>query len=130
MRACVHSKDSAVNTLRKSFLETASLGGFLTLDEMTASLDSPEVQEQLKALHMEKEEAVGLFHLLDFDAMGQVSVDEFVFALVKLKSKTSKAVDMATVMYENKRILLRMATFMKFVEENFKVVRSMLGAEY
>merc|ERR1712232_1335168 len=62
-----------------------------------------ELVAQLHALGVHTDEANGLFELLDDDDSGEVDVDEFVSGILRLKG-AAKAVDMATLLYENKKI--------------------------
>merc|ERR1711924_547793 len=60
-----------------------------------------------KSLGMESAEAEGLFQLLDMDCSGSISVDEFIHGLTRLKNG-AKNVDFCTLMYENKRLALKL----------------------
>uniref|UniRef100_A0A7S1MSK3 EF-hand domain-containing protein n=1 Tax=Alexandrium catenella TaxID=2925 RepID=A0A7S1MSK3_ALECA len=80
----------------------------------------------MKGIRIEAWEARGLFQLLDTDALGQVSIEDFLHGLVRLKCK-DQGVDLTTVMYENKRILTRLLAFMRFAEDHFRDMESFLG---
>uniref|UniRef100_A0A7S1MQ97 EF-hand domain-containing protein n=1 Tax=Alexandrium catenella TaxID=2925 RepID=A0A7S1MQ97_ALECA len=80
----------------------------------------------MKGIRIEAWEARGLFQLLDTDALGQVSIEDFLHGLVRLKSK-DQGVDLTTVMYENKRILTRLLAFMRFAEDHFRDMETYLG---
>jgi len=54
-----------------------------------------------------------------------VSINEFVNTLLRLKGQ-AKALDLATLIYENKRIMGQMARFMKYVHDQFDCVKELL----
>merc|ERR1719323_2991548 len=69
----------------------------------------------LKIIGLGVYEARGLFQLLDIDDKDFVEIEEFVCGMMRLKGT---GVDIATLMYENKRILTRLTAFMRFVEDH------------
>jgi len=70
---------------------------------MNANLQDPQLVTYFHAIGLDTTEAMGLFQLLDEDGSGTVSIDEFVTGFLRLKG-TAKAVDMVTLMYENRKI--------------------------
>jgi len=122
------NEDSTVNRLRR-YLSQVDSSRWLSEADLMGKLEDPQFATHLNGLGVDTEEAVGIFHLLDSDSMGLVDVDEFVYALMRLKSRVAKSVDLATMLYQNKRILLRQVEFMKFVGDKFKELRRALEAE-
>jgi len=76
--------------------------GFISEEEMDALLQDNELIALLNAIGIDSTEARGLFQLLDDDASGTVSIDEFVTGFLRLKG-SAKAVDIVSLMYENRK---------------------------
>jgi len=84
------------------------------------------MEHLLKRVRMDKHGVLGLHKLLDTEETGLVSVDEIVYNLVRMKTKPAKVTEMMTTLYENKRLLMRLAKFGKFAQDNFKCMDYML----
>merc|ERR1711972_972244 len=69
-------------------------------------ISEPSYQSYLSSLDIEHSEARGLFTLLDTDGSGDVTVEEFVAGCLRLKGAAT-AVDMVTLLYENKKQTIR-----------------------
>merc|ERR1711988_345569 len=59
----------------------------------------------LSSLNIEIREAKSIFNLLDLDKSGEVTIEEFIFGLMRLKGN-AKAIDTHTLLYENKRMVM------------------------
>merc|ERR1712217_328483 len=70
----------------------------------------------LRILGLSASEAQGLFTLIDIEETHQVSIDELVLGMMRMKSG-SKGLDLATLMYENKKIMVKLTAFMNFMED-------------
>jgi len=117
------------SALRKVFHDAdTDGGGQLELEEFEVHLRNTEVVAYLKFLEIDIYEARGLFQLLDVDETGAVDIDEFVVGMMRLKG-AAKGVDVATLMYENKKIFIRLVAFMKFVEDNFHALGQSLDVD-
>lgn len=79
--------------------------GHLDLHEMHNMLHDDNVTYYLSLLGLKKHEVKGLFVLMD-DGDGSFTFPEFVAGLMRLKA-SSKGVDLATLLYENKKLLKR-----------------------
>jgi len=84
--------------------------------------------QHLKALDLDLTKARGLFTLLDLTGDGTVAVDEFVSTLMRLQG-AAKAVDLQTIIYENKRQMAHMVQFMKSVQWQLQMHSAQLGIE-
>jgi len=83
------------------------------------------VKTYLGALGLDTCEVEGLFKLLDVDGSGFVDLDEFVMGLLRLKGM-AKTVDVATLMFEHKKLSKQMGHLEVVVEENCsKVVHAL-----
>lgn len=114
--------NSSAKQLKKVFND-ANVSGDSTLNEQALELhlQNNEVIAYLKFLEIDVQEARGLFQLLDVDESGCVNIDEFVFGMMRLKG-AAKGVDVATLMYETKKIYVRLVALAKFMEDSFQLL--------
>jgi len=100
----VEERQSFINAIAAVFASSDTDGtGQLSEADMNVILENPNVVAYFNALGVDTTEAMGLFQLLDDDSSGTVSIDEFVTGFLRLKG-SAKAVDMVTVMYENRKM--------------------------
>merc|ERR1711957_943244 len=78
-------------------------------------LNEEEVILYLAALNVHASEAAGLFCLLDSDCSGRVEIGELVSGLLRLKGG-AKAVDMVTLLHENKKLSSKMNELLVLVK--------------
>mmetsp|Transcript_118861 Transcript_118861/g.222189 ORF Transcript_118861/g.222189 Transcript_118861/m.222189 type:complete len:91 (-) Transcript_118861:130-402(-) len=64
---------------------------------------------------------MGLFKLLDIDGSGAVGIEEFVIGCMRLKG-SAKSIDLATLMYENKRMVEQASGFHDFCSQQFNAI--------
>lgn len=104
VQSMLHDRCSHVQQLRQ-FFESVDVdeSGNITFDELKTSLKDPEVRVYLEALGLEMTEAQGMFKLLDQDNSGSVNIEEFIYTCMHLLG-SAKAVDLATLMAENKKM--------------------------
>jgi len=120
----LHHQKSELAILRQIFNECDDDGsGFLTLQEFDTHMRSSHVQGQFAALGISVEEAWGCFRLLDTDDSGTISVDEFITGCMRMKGNAS-AVDVATLLYENKRMTRIITHYNKQTEASFKRIHA------
>jgi len=55
-----------------------------------------------------------------------VSYSEFIVGCLRMEG-AAKTVDVATLMYENKRMMMKWVTFMESVENNFNLILGILA---
>merc|ERR1712007_247797 len=79
--------------------------GMLSLQELEAHLYDYDLQEYFCALGMEPSDAKDLFSLIDVRCEGEVSIDEFMNGCYRVLG-VPKNLDICTVMYQSKRIML------------------------
>merc|ERR1712136_663724 len=120
---------SMAKTLRKVF-QAADVSGcnLLNVEALETHFRNREVVAYLRFLELDVLEARGLFQLLDVEGKHVVDIDEFVVGMMRLKG-AAKGVDVATIMYENKKIFVRLVAFMKYVEDNFLLMRRAMNIE-
>ncbi|CAK9095857.1 Voltage-dependent L-type calcium channel subunit alpha-1F (Voltage-gated calcium channel subunit alpha Cav1.4) [Durusdinium trenchii] len=100
-------REKEIRKQLRHLFRTADLNhdGTLTWDEFERFLDNEEQSRYfLNVLCMDAREAKGLFLLLDTREVGQVSFEELLDGVLRLKG-TAQAIDLATLMYCNKRMI-------------------------
>lgn len=118
----IHSQNSELAKLKEAFLEADNDGSqTITVEEFQSHLKDPHVRAHLASIGLEIHEAMGLFKLLDIDGSGCVGVEEFVIGCMRLKG-SAKSIDLATLMYENKRMVEQASGFHDFCSEKFRAI--------
>jgi len=99
----VKSESSAVYKLQRLFTEADADGdGKLSLDDFHAYLEDTRVAAYLRHMGLNISQVWGFFRLLDIDGSGYLDHEEFVLGCLRLRG-SAKSVDIATLMYEQKR---------------------------
>lgn len=96
--------------------------GTLSAEELDSHLASEEFRAMIAGFEVSPPEARGVFNLLDLSGEGEVSIEEFVLALVRFRG-TASHVDIATLLYECKRSAKRWEAYMQFIEQQFKTLQ-------
>lgn len=92
--------------------------GTLSVTELEAFLSSPERCAMLSLLQMDVSEARGLFELMDVHETGKVELEAYVDAVLRLRG-TAKGCDTALLLFEHKRLMIRLASFMSYTSDSF-----------
>jgi len=95
-------KDANMVSRLQSFLSSRTEAGCISWEEFSSCLSDPQIQLYFRSVDLDVSEAKGLFRLLDADDSGSVEAEEFVMGCLRLRG-LAKAVDLATLMYENRR---------------------------
>merc|ERR1719217_509591 len=94
--------------IREIFEATDTDGsGKVSQAELDELLGDSDVVARFSALGVTVAEATGLIQLLDQDGSGEVEVEEFISGCLRITGG-AKAVDMVTLLYENKKLAARM----------------------
>jgi Ca2+-binding EF-hand superfamily protein len=113
------NQDSELLALRAIFEEADEDGSrHISLKEFETHLRNPRVCAHFASIGIEIRQAVGLFKLLDQDASGEVGIEEFVMGCMRLKGG-AKGIDLATLMYENKRLVANIKGLEEFCRTQF-----------
>lgn len=108
-----------VQQLEEVFGEMDTAGsGYIVLEDFQRLMDDPRVLAYFRTMGLDISKAFHLFRLLDLDNSKSVSTSEFIMGCLRMQGG-AKNVDVATLMYENKRMMMKWVIFMDFVEENF-----------
>lgn len=127
----IHSQLEGTNSaysLLKKRLEAADENGSGTLavQELESLLQDESVRAHLQRMGLEVHEAWGLCRLLDCGISERVSISEFMLGCIRLKS-SSRSVDVATMMYENKRMLRMFRCILENKLDKMHQLRSEMG---
>merc|ERR1712232_557083 len=71
------------------------------MGEFQLAFSKPYMQEYLKAIDVNPDEAETLFKVLDLDGSGHIDYDEFVHGCLRLKGN-AKAIDFFTLQHDQK----------------------------
>lgn len=114
--------------LEKVFQEIDVDGsGILEFGEFEQLMQDNRVKAWFRTMGLQVDTAVQLFQLLDLDNSQTISASEFVMGCMRLQGG-AKNVDVATLMYENKRMMMKWTAFMDFVEEKFEELQAFIGS--
>lgn len=113
-----HDKDvDLVNTLREVFLNTDEDGtGTISLGEFEEHIADSQMDAVFKAVDLDQSEARGLFELIDVENKGEISREDFIMGCLRLKGP-AKALDLATLMFDTKRMANMLEEHMEIIEE-------------
>jgi len=119
-----------VNNMRELFksIDFADAGQ-ITWDQFKCQLAKPGMELYFKAIDLDVSEARGLFKLLDLDNSGSITVDEFVMGCLRLRGP-AKAIDLATLMYDNRRILQRWRNHAASMQRTLNSIAVALGVQH
>eukprot|EP00415_Alexandrium_ostenfeldii_P004868 UN4868 len=89
-------------------------------------MSTPYFQAQLSLMELDSYKADGVFRILNINGTDEVGVEELIYGLIRLKGN-AKAVDVVTMLSESRRIIKRLAAFMRYTEDSFHDLRDDLG---
>lgn len=100
-------KEKYVKEMHDFFMEMdQDSSGTVTLDEVKEYFEDLRVQSYFQALGIDPQDTERLFHLIDDDGSGEISVDEFLDGCLRLKG-SARSIDVHALMYECKRLQTR-----------------------
>merc|ERR1712008_522639 len=121
-------KDSYMAQMNEVLRETdCDQSGTISWEEFEAHLNDHHVIAYFAALELDVAEARGLFELLDTEESNEVPIDEFVVGCFRLKGG-AKGIDLAALMYENKKMMKAIRGFMHMSEDRLGAVDQTLAS--
>merc|ERR1712032_966874 len=99
--------------------------GTITWDEFSKIVNDDQMKEYFMAVDIDVTEAEGLFHLLDINDSGHVGIEEFIMGCMRLKG-TAKSIDLANMLYQQKRERLRFDAFSEDTKSGLKDIKHQL----
>merc|ERR1740130_2653197 len=110
-----------INNMREVFCEAnGGITGIMTWEMFESQIDRPNMQEYFKAIDVDPSEAKGLFRLLDLDGSGSIDAEEFLSGCLRLRGP-AKALDLALLMHEVRRLVTKMQEQKHFLERQISV---------
>merc|ERR1711971_1216564 len=91
------------------------LSGQVSFNEFEAIMGTPRMKVYLAAIDLHTDEATELFHLLDSDGSGEISVPEFIQGCLSLRGP-AKAIDFAIFATRNEVITARLDMQIRSIE--------------
>jgi len=118
----LHSEKSAIATLRRIFDEADDdASGYISKDEFDKHMKAAETKAQFASLNISVAEARRFFYLLDTDNSESICINEFIHGCMRMKGSAS-GVDIATLLYENKRMARIITSYAKETQGNFEKI--------
>lgn len=104
-----------VQTAQELFARADPNGtGVITWAEFQRQLQCPELQGYFQGLGVDPKSAKGLFRILDLDNSGEIDSQELLTGTLRLRG-AAKAIDLAALIYENRRMARRLQVFQRSV---------------
>jgi len=118
---------STISTIKAMFYEAdVDNSGVLSQSELETLLENPKYIWAMRLVGVDVSEARGLFQLLDINETKAVSIDEFVTGMMRLKGG-AKGVDLATLIYENKRMYAHLHDSLLAVQQGMSQLEQNVG---
>jgi len=118
-------QNKTAREILSAFSDAVDPTGYLELESFERHVSDDRVRAYFNHLGLDVSEAWGLFRLLDTYDQGRVDMNEFVMGCMRLKG-AAKSVDVATLLYENKRIARVWTEFMQYCEFQFSSIERIL----
>eukprot|EP00450_Noctiluca_scintillans_P035036 CAMPEP_0194540096 /NCGR_PEP_ID=MMETSP0253-20130528/80249_1 /TAXON_ID=2966 /ORGANISM="Noctiluca scintillans" /LENGTH=653 /DNA_ID=CAMNT_0039386439 /DNA_START=9 /DNA_END=1966 /DNA_ORIENTATION=+ len=119
-------RQSDMETLKEIFAKVdVENTGRITLDQFVAYMEIPEVKALFSVMGLDISDAVAFFESLDVDGSQELVVEEFVMGCMELSGNV-KALDMASEVRETKKMLDKIVTVSKRLEQRMSALESKL----
>lgn len=96
--------------------------GSITLQELQLQVKHPWVKAYFAGLDIDPREASIIFTLLDTDNSGELSIEEFVAGILKMKG-SAKGVDVLAIMFDHQRLALCFNTLCSYLEDELREIK-------
>jgi len=100
--------------------------GNITWDEFQSSLENEQMIMYFQAIDLDISEAREIFKLIDIDDSGSIDPEEFLNGCFRLRG-SAKAIDLAVLMHETKRMNKRWYVHARFLETSLSVLLQQAG---
>lgn len=95
--------------------------GRITRYALEKFLSVPERRAMMRLVAVDASEALGLFDMLDVNHGEGVDLSDYIHSLMRLKG-ASKGCDTAMLLFETRRMMMRLASFMCYTTDSFQVL--------
>merc|ERR1719222_707680 len=97
----------------------------ISREEFMSQLEDPDMCQWFTSLDIDPSEARALFLLLDTDESGAIDSEEFMQGCLRLRGP-AKAIDLATLMYFNKRLINWFRERFQNFDESLEIIEEAL----
>jgi len=126
VRETMAQRSSPLQNLRRMLImDKFTKDGFIGRRRLNRLLREDDTAAMLEPLKMDAEQLEGLAKILDSDDVGTVCIEELVLSIMQLKGSANPV---ATMMYDSKRITVRMNQLSRFVDDCFTHLQAMVGS--
>merc|ERR1719197_1970528 len=98
------------------------------MSDFTQIRELPDLGKFFESLGLGNEEANALFALIDTDGDNVVDCEEFINGCLRLRG-TAKAIDLVTLMQDNRRLSQAITVHVNKVESELKTIRTNLDCD-
>lgn len=99
--------------------------GTLDWEEFEAAVQTEEMQEFMRSINLEPDEAITLFKLVDVEERGQVMMEEFVIQCSRLRGQ-ARSIDLMTVLFEMRHFVRSFLQHSQGIDKRLTSCESML----
>eukprot|EP00930_Biecheleria_cincta_P065584 TRINITY_DN5141_c0_g1_i1.p1 TRINITY_DN5141_c0_g1~~TRINITY_DN5141_c0_g1_i1.p1 ORF type:complete len:582 (+),score=124.71 TRINITY_DN5141_c0_g1_i1:175-1920(+) len=121
-----HFRDDEHRTseeIRRIFQQADKNGSnSITLEELQTQVKHPWVKAYFAGLDIDPREASIIFTLLDTDSNGELTIDEFVAGILKMKG-SAKGVDVLAIMFDHQRLALSFNVLCSYLEDELREIK-------
>ncbi|CAJ1342823.1 unnamed protein product [Effrenium voratum] len=101
--------------------------GLITYAQFEEGVDTVEVQEYFQTIGLDVLDAWSLFKLLDLDAGGSISIEEFFTGCLRLRGN-AKAMDIAKVIHDQTWLVKNQGAFQQYMDKEMQSLNQQLRA--
>eukprot|EP00930_Biecheleria_cincta_P075527 TRINITY_DN62698_c0_g1_i1.p1 TRINITY_DN62698_c0_g1~~TRINITY_DN62698_c0_g1_i1.p1 ORF type:complete len:566 (+),score=85.67 TRINITY_DN62698_c0_g1_i1:83-1780(+) len=128
MHSIILNKASHVEKIKSLFQEIdCEERGYITFKEFDENVHKPAVQTWFESLELDVNDAWNFFKLLDSDGGASIEVEEFLMGCLRLRGG-ARALDMAQLMHEQRKLAVKQSDFRNFVEDSLRSIASTVAA--
>lgn len=128
MHSIILNKAAHIEKIKSLFHEIDSgERGYITFQKFDENVNNPAVQTWFEALELDVNDAWEFFKLLDSDGGASIEIEEFLMGCLRLRGG-AKALDMAHLIHEQRKMANKQGEFMSYVEDSLGSIRASVKA--
>lgn len=120
VREMLSSEKFLMLEVRNLFFQSGGTG-HVTLENLKEQLNDERLRNFFKVLDLDVNEAEGLFKLMDINSNNSINAEEFVTGCMRLRGG-AKRLDLASLLFENKRLSQSISSSMWAFEQSLRQV--------
>eukprot|EP00434_Breviolum_minutum_P019826 symbB.v1.2.017495.t1/scaffold1358.1/size123611/1 len=127
VQSILANKQMHVNKIRNLFTRfDQQETGVITFAMLEEKLDAPEVREYFETLGLDVWDAWTFFKLLDLDAGGAISIEEFLMGCLRLRGP-ARAIDVEKMIYDQSWLIRSQGKFTTYMEGEMSNLKESLN---